>query len=408
MHAPHASSPGHERTTLAGVSPAVAVALALLGLAGLAVGLGLGWARADGLKYFFHAYLINYCYFLSISLGALFFVALQHATRAGWSVTVRRTAELLAANVVWLALLSLPILLPVAFGGAGPYAWSNRSAAAGDELLAHQAAYFDPALFAGRAVLYFAVWGWLGWFFLRRSVEQDRSGDIALTKRMERLGPPALLLLGLTVTFASFDWLMSLQPRWFSTIFGLYFISGAAVGFLAVLILLLIALQAAGWLTASVTVEHYHDLAKLLFALVIFWGYIAFSQYLLIWYANIPEETGWYLARQTGSWGWISVILLFVHLLIPFFGLLSRSVKRHKTWLGFWAAWLAVAHWVDLYYLVMPAVGARRPPLGPIDAGLLVGIGSLYGVGLLRTAGTRSLVPLADPRLEESLAFENV
>ena len=224
---------------------------------------------------------------------------------------------------------------------------------------------------------------------------------------MERLSGPALLLLALTVTFAAFDWLMSLDPRWYSTIFGVYYFSGAIVGFLAAVILLAMLLQRGGRLTASVTVEHYHDLGKLLFAFVIFWGYIAFSQYLLIWYANIPEETGWYLVRQTGDWAGVSVLLLCVHLLLPFFGLLSREVKRRKVLLGFWAVWMLAAHWIDVYWLVMPSVSPTRPPLAMVDFGCLAGLGCLYLAAVAHAAQGRALLPLGDPRLPESLAFEN-
>jgi hypothetical protein len=200
---------------------------------------------------------------------------------------------------------------------------------------------------------------------------------------------------------------MSLNPRWFSTIFGVYYFSGAVVGFLAAVILLAMSLQAGGRLEASITVEHYHDLGKLLFAFVIFWGYIAFSQYLLIWYANIPEETDWYLVRQAGGWATVSLVLLFVHLLIPFFGLLSREVKRRKALLGFWAVWLLVAHWIDLYWLVMPSVAPAAPPLRATDIGCLLGIGCLYLAAIFHAADGRALVPVGDPRLAESLAFEN-
>jgi hypothetical protein len=209
------------------------------------------------------------------------------------------------------------------------------------------------------------------------------------------------------VSFAAIDWLMSLMPQWYSTIFGLYYFSGTTVGSLAAMIVLSMALQTRGRLTTSVTIEHYHDLGKLLLGFVIFWGYIAFSQYLLIWYADLPEETQWYLVRQSGPWRWVSLILLFGHLLIPFFGLLCREAKRRKAILAFWAVWLLVAHWIDLYWLVMPSLGPKGVPPGVIDLGCLVAIGGVWMAGLLWTAGRRSLVPLGDPRLAESLAFEN-
>jgi len=399
-------TPG-ERTSLDGLARPAFWLCAVVGAAGLGAAYALGNARGDGLKYFFHSYLLNYCYFLSISLGALFFVALQHATRAGWSVTVRRLAELLAANVPWLALLALPVVVPVLLGNTALYTWTDPAAVAGAELLRHKAPYLNPTAFALRCVFYFGVWGLLGRFFLVQSLRQDDSGERALTQRMERFSPVALLLFALTVTFASFDLLMSLEPDWFSTIFGVYYFSGAAVGFLAAIILAAMLLQATGRLSRSITVEHYHDLGKLLLAFVIFWGYIAFSQYMLIWYANIPEETSWYLVRQRGPWLWVSLILLFGHLLIPFFGLLSREVKRRKVTLGFWAVWLLVAHWIDLYWLVMPSLGPGSVPPGLVDAASLVGIGGLYLAGVVLLAGRCPLVPLADPRLEEALAFEN-
>ena len=192
-----------------------------------------------------------------------------------------------------------------------PFAWADPAKVAGNALLAHKAPYLSPAFFIVRWLFYFLVWGWLAKSFLKRSVRQDSSGDPAETLAMERLSGPALLLLAATMTFASFDWLMSLSPEWFSTIFGVYFFSGAMVAFLAAVIVFAMILQASGRLSESVTVEHYHDLGKLLFAFVIFWGYIAFSQYLLIWYANIPEETDWLLVRQRGGWTAVSLLLLF-------------------------------------------------------------------------------------------------
>jgi len=378
-----------------------------VGLLGLVVAGWLGWQRADGLEYFLHSYLVAYCYFLSISLGALFFVALQHATRAGWSVTVRRLAEILAANMPVLTLLFLPILASVLLGNPKLFVWNDASAVEADPLLQHKAVYLNAEFFAARAVFYFLVWGWSARFFLLKSTEQDESADPRLTQRMESASPAVLLLLALTVTFAAFDWLMSLEPAWFSTIFGLYYFSGAALGFTAAVILLAMWLQRRGEIGEEITVEHYHDLGKFLLTFVIFWGYIAFSQYMLIWYANIPEETVWYMTRQTGGWAWVSVVLLFGHLLIPFFGLIGRWAKRWKVSLGFWAAWLLVMHWIDIYWLVMPAYSPEKPPFGLIDIACTVGIGGMYLAALMWTAGQRSLVPLGDPRLKESRDFEN-
>ena len=200
---------------------------------------------------------------------------------------------------------------------------------------------------------------------------------------------------------------MSLEPMWFSTIFGLYFFAGSVVGFLALLILFAIVVQQGGLIRHSITIEHYHDLGKLLLAFVVFWGYMAFSQYMLIWYANIPEESVWYLVRQTGPWKWITVGLLFGNLLIPFVCLLPREVKRRKILLGACAVWLLGVHWIDLYWLVLPTFAPDHLPFGAIDICCIVALACLFAAGTLRIARGRNLIPVRDPRLNESLAFEN-
>ncbi len=398
----------NDRTMLSGSARTIQVALTIVGLAALAAALWLGWNRYDHLREFSASYLVSYMFFLSISLGALFFVALQHLVRAGWSVTVRRPAEILAANVICMAILFLPILLPLLLGMMGPYyKWLDPQLVAASSLLQWKSPYLNLPFFTVRAVIYFSIWGILAGFFLRQSTLQDVTGGAEITRRMEKVSPAALILLGLSVTFASFDWLMSLQPEWFSTIFGLYYFSGSIVAAMAALILFALALQSRGYVAGAITVEHYHDLGKLLLGFVIFWGYMAFSQYMLIWYANIPEESVWYLQRQTGPWVWVGVGLLFGNLLIPFLGLLPREVKRRKMLLGAWAVWLLVFHWIDIYWLVMPTFAPNRLPFGAMDACCIIAVGCLFSAGIVRTARNRKLIPTKDPRLEESLSFEN-
>jgi hypothetical protein len=216
------------------------------------------------------------------------------------------------------------------------------------------------------------------------------------------------MAFAVTVCFAAFDWLMSLDPHWYSTIFGVYFFSGCAVGVTALLVVLVSLAQRRGGLDRAVTVEHYHDLGKLLFTFVFFWGYIAFSQYMLIWYANIPEETRWLVVRESHGWQWVGVLLLFGHLLVPFLGLLSRHVRRSRAALTGWAVFLLVMHWVDLYWLVMPTFQEEYLPFGLADVLCLIGLGSLYLAAVVHVAADHSLVPLRDPRLDESLVFHNV
>lgn len=399
---------------LEGLWPRLPIVLVGVGAVAMVVALALGSLEYDYFRYFFHAYLTSFAFYLSLSLGSLFLVAMLHVTRAGWGVVVRRLAEVFGANVLLLGLLFLPLLVPMLLGlvpglsgYSGLYSWVDPDAASHNALLAKKQGYLNPGFFAVRAIGYFIVWGLIARYFLTRSTEQDTSADPVLTIRMERLSGPGLLLLGITVTLASFDWLMSLKPEWYSTIFGLYYYSGGVVGAVAAIILAAMLLQSTGRLTTAITTEHYHDLGKILLAAVIFWGYMAFSQYLLIWYANIPEETQWYQTRFAGFWGPVAVVLLFGHLLIPFMGLLSRWPKRNKWLLAFWALWLLVVHWIDVYWLVMPNLGSEYLPLGPINLCLTVGLGCFFLAGVWWLALGRALVPLRDPRLAESLAFEN-
>ncbi len=376
----------------------VGAAAAAAGLGGSAVLAALTGTAGPALE----AYLVSWSWFTTVALGALFFVLLQHATRAGWSVVVRRVAE----GVAWLLPLLGVAAVPILLGMRHLYSWS-APAAAHDALLAGRRAWLNPPFFVGRVALYFLVWGLLARWFLRTSTAQDGSGEPELSLAMERRSYPALVAFAVTLNFAAFDLWMSLDPHWFSTIFGVYVFAGSVVGFLALLPLLLGFLQHHGRLRRAVTVEHYHDLGKLLFAFTVFWAYIAFSQYLLIWYGNLPEETGWYLVRQTGAWGWASLALLFGHFVIPFLALISRYPKRRPRLLLLAAVWMAVMHWVDLVWLVMPQFHRDAVPFGPYEVLTFLGLGGLLVAALARRLGPHPLVPEADPRLAESLMFEN-
>jgi hypothetical protein len=248
----------------------------------------------------------------------------------------------------------------------------------------------------------------LSQLYFRTSVRQDESGDPALTLRLERWSAPGMFLFAATLTFASFDLLMSTDPHWFSTIFGVYYFSGAVLGCFALLALTLILLQRSGRLSHAISPEHYHDLGKLLFAFLVFWGYIAFSQFMLIWYANIPEETAWYLRRHSEVWNPISLALVFGHFLIPFLLFLSRHPKRRALSLAVMAVWILVIHWVDLYWLVLPNLSPEAAPFGLMDVALFVGMGGLFLAAAANRMRRHALIPLKDPRLGESLAFENV
>lgn len=374
-----------------------------IGAALLFVFYSISFFIEEGSRHFYHTYLTSYMFYLSLSLGALAFVMTQHLTRAGWSVVVRRISEIVAAVIPLFIVLFIPILL----GLGDLYSWSDPTLVQNDHLLQVKKPYLNITFFLLRFILYFSIWWGLAYFLFSRSVRQDESGDPRLTIQMEKVSAPGMLLFFITLSFAAFDWMMSLEPHWYSTIYGVYFFSGSVLGFLAFFIIVVFLLQKQGCLVHAITIEHYHDLGKLLFAFVFFWGYIAFSQYMLIWYGNIPEETMWYQLRQEGGWFWVSMLLLFGHLLIPFMGLLSRYPKRRKSFLFFWAVWLFMMHYVDIYWLVMPHYRELQVPFHLVDAGCFLGMGGVFIAGLAFIARGCSLVPAKDPRLGESLTFEN-
>ncbi|HEX2254721.1 MAG TPA: hypothetical protein VHQ65_15755 [Thermoanaerobaculia bacterium] len=357
------------------------------------------------------AYLTAYVYWLTIALGGLFFVLVMFATRAGWSVTVRRLAEHVAGTLVLFAAL----FLPLALGADTLFGWWHGADAAADPVLHGKAGYLDPEFFFLRATAYLLAWSLLAFWFRSRSLAQDSSGDPATTRRLQALSAPALIVFGISLTFASFDWIMSLDPHWYSTIFGVYVFSGAVVAILAVLTLGCIALGAGrdprgerpGPLAGVVTTEHLHDVAKLLFAFVVFWAYIGFSQFMLIWYGNLPEETIWYAHRLEHGWRGVTIALAVGHFVLPFFFLLPRAVKRTRSTLVAASVWLLAMHYLDLYWLVMPAVERHgfHPHLADLVAWLGVGGLFLGTLGLL--TARQPLVPVGDPRLAESMAFEN-
>lgn len=410
---PHSVDPSvifEERRHLSDGPKRMVKPVAFIGLLMLGVSVLLSYVSGDGWSTFAQRYLVAYMWWLSIALGALFFVIIQHLTKAGWSVVVRRVAEILSCTMPVLAVLSLPLVVSVLMQDSTVFRWADPAEVAKSGLIQKKVGYLNPWFFAIRVVLYFVVLISLTRFFLKHSKEQDETGNIEHTRAMQKLSPLAIILFALTTTFISFDFLMSLDPEWFSTMFGVYFFAGCVVSFLAFYALTLMGLQRRGLLKNAVTTEHFHDIGKLNFAFIFFWGYVAFSQFMLIWYANIPEETLWFEHRSHGPWFYVAIALVACHLFIPFAGMLSRHVKRSRKGYAFWAIWLLVIHWVDLNWIITPtwAHGDHTSVFHFVDVSLFLGVGALVLATALGVASKVSLVPERDPLLGESLAFHNM
>jgi hypothetical protein len=386
--------PGHPWNRI----PVMAAVCALLG-AGACVILGVG-----NPKQFFFSWLVSFLFFLSLALGALFFVLIQYAAQGGWGIVLRRIGETTFATLPVMAALFLPLLL----GLRDLYEWAVPGAAEHDALLAWKAPFLNVEFFLIRAALYFGCWSFIALSYYRLSRGQDETGDPLVSARLRRLAGPAIIVLALTVTFASFDWIMSLTPHWYSTMFGVYFFAGSFLGFIALLSIVAVAMRRAGLLDTIINAEHLHDIGKLLFAFTAFWAYIAFSQFFLIWYANIPEETIWYQARLEGSWQTVSILLMAGHFAVPFFYLMGRAVKRTGGTLAVGGVWLLAMHFVDLYWQVMPALHPDGVRPSALDVAAFVAVGGCFVAAAGWLLRRQALVPLRDPRLAESLAFENV
>lgn len=422
------------------------------------VGLGASFtAMGSDTQRFTYSYLFAFAVVLTIALGATFFVLFQHFTNASWSVSVRRIAEVFMAALPVLALLFLPVALnaqqvfpwwgdhhaptaqhapasasshtnsvespegegPSQHHGSNVLSQEQIEHHAHAEVLEAKAWYLNIPFFTGRAIFYFLVWSLLSWRFFKNSTTQDSTRSTTETAKSQALTPVATLLFGLTTTFAAFDWFMSLLPGWYSTIFGVVFFASSVVGGLSAITLVAYGLRAAGITGDAINTEHFHDLGKLLFGFVIFWAYVSFAQFFLIWYASIPEETTFFHIRWgNGPWMNVSLAILFLHFVVPFFLLLSRNTKRlaGQKALVAGALLLLVMHIVEMYWLVLPNMAVVRGisagssaalSLHWLDFTCLLGVGGIYLAVVFYFLASHPTVPIGDPRLGRSLHFEN-
>lgn len=379
----------------------VMLGAAVVGALGLLITL-VGFFVAPGPA--LHSYLVAFCYWTGLGVAALILLCIFHASHARWMVVLRRAIESIPA-ALWLM---VPLFLPIAVGMAHLYPWVEPPAGLSEHelgLLEHKRAYLNPPFFLLRAALYFGCWVLVAELLRRWSVRQDESGDGELTSKQRRLGAGALPALAVTLTFASVDWLMSLEPLWFSTVFGVYFFAGSFVSAIAV-VTLCAALAFRRELDGGLaTPEHLHSLGKLLFAFVCFWAYIAYSQYMLMWIADLPEEVPWYLARTGSGWRRVALLLFVGHFVVPFVALLSARLKRRPGPLAALAGWILLMHFVDLYWVVMPALHRDAPRVHWTDFSAFFGVGgAAVAFALFRLRGGYA-VPVRDPFLAASVRY---
>ena len=471
-------------------------AIGVVGLAGSIAG-----AVIDPKRFAF-SWLWAFCVCLTIALGSLFFVMIQHLTSAGWSVTVRRTAEFFGNGI----LILIPLFIPVVLFMGQLFPWVNGEehgtdheekhgaitligdahaqekqekpalngkdsetgnktdhksnhgdavnpnhpgditghlpgsksgvpsdtaatehgaphmggqahgdqpdphAVAHHELMQKKSGYLNKNFFFARMAIYFLIWVILAVRLFGYSVTQDSTKDPKLTLSAAKFSTGGMMLYALSLTFAAFDWVMSLEPAWFSTIFGVIFFACGVVSSLAVIILTTMALKNSGPLEGAVNKEHFHDLGKLMFGFLVFWAYVQFSQFMLIWYAALPEEVTWYHNRwDFAPWPTVSMIILLGHFVAPFFWLISRNFKRNLGRLQLGAAWLLVMHCVDMYWFVMPNYLQGKPGFSVswIDFACLIAVSGIYAAFVFYRMTKFSLVPVGDPRLERALHFQN-
>lgn len=426
----HVTIPAREQVMVRGLAKPATVALVvgvigLLGTVGFAYsGLAGDWHGASryelapfGTANMGHSLLVAILWALGICLGGLFFVILHHLTSAGWSVVVRRVAEGVTAGLLPLLALVLGVaVLPTLLGSSYIYDWANADYAHDHPLVLHKHGYLNGPFFFVRIVAYFAIWIGMARFFAKHSLAQDEDQDPRRTLKMQRASGVAMVVFALSSTFAAFDLSMALNPEWFSTMYGVYFFAGSCCGFYALLALLSIWFERRGQLAGVVTTEHFHDIGKFLFAFVFFWSYVAFSQFMLYWYADIPEETGWFHYRMWGGWNGLSIVLLAGHFLIPMLGLVSRHVKRNRTALAFWSVYCLLIHYLDVYWNVMPELHNGVPGQDPAEIGMtwsamdltsLVGVAGVVLFAVLKRFDNRPALAIGDPRLPESMKFEN-
>jgi hypothetical protein len=354
----------------------------------------------------FHAYLVAYVYWLMIPLGCTAILMMHHLTGGWWGYPIRRLLEAGSRTFGYMAILFIPILL----GMKQLYPWvTDRGDMAGDPNFRFKLAYLTPQFFAVRVVIYFVILLILSYFLNKWSREQDSSGDPVIAKKLEGISGPGLILWGIVVTYSMIDWVMSLEPKWFSTIYGMIFMIVGALTAMSFLIIVLRRLSDEAPFKGAVTPGQYNDLGNLMLAFTMLWAYLSFSQFLIIWSGNIKDEIPWYMTRAFGDWAIVAVMLIVLHFALPFLLLLQRNVKRRVERLSRVAAMMLILSMVDVYWLIVPAYEQDKPHFGSLllDILFLAIIGAIWLSLYFREVKKMPLLPLHDPRFEGELQHEH-
>ena len=363
----------------------------VVGVSALAFSL-IGLSR--NAAHFWQSYLFGYIFWAGLALGCLGIFLLHNVTGGNWGVVIRRFIESGLQTLPLVAVFAIPIF----FALNTLYSWTNPEVRAHDFAVGHKAAYMNPPMFILRTVIYFLIWSFLGFRILRMANEHDRTGDPSLFRRIKGSSAPALLVFVLTTTLAFIDWIMSLEPTWYSTIYPWMFTVGEVLLTFAFMVALLVLMSRREPFASFVKPQHYHDIGNLMLAFTMLWAYMSFAQFLIIWAENLPDEIPWYVRRFSGGWGYIAFCIAIFHFCVPFFLLLMRFIKRNPNLLRALAVWIILIRFVDVFWIVEPAFRQRGLEVYWTDIVAPIGLGGLWIAFFVRHLKSKPLLPANDPR----------
>ncbi len=346
--------------------------------------------------------IILFLFLISIGIGSLFLISIEYLSGAVWSVPFRRLTEFLAGVILLLPIIVLPLI----YNMKNIFHWLHPEVLKIDKLLLSKVPYLNQDFFIIRIVVFISIWIVFFYLITKNSFKQDETKEQVLTKINIKYSAIFLPFFAITITFTAIDWLMSLEPHWFSTIFGVYYFSGSVLAALSSATIAIVLLNGNGFLIKGLIYDHYYSLGALLFAFINFWAYIAFSQYLLIWYANLPEETIWFLNRWQGNWKFVSIGLIIIHFVIPYFGLLSQTSKMNPKRLLIMAIIILFAHYYDLYWMAMPNYSKSGFIFSWNEISFIILAIGILVLTFYYFSKKYNLVPIGDPKLKRGIEFK--